>query len=412
MRIKRPLTDHPVVRRLIECLLVLMALLSLAITPISVNAADGERPAAPDTVVATLSDSVVALAASVRQSERLGEKNFDAGSYLQAVFNTYELATRNNDARAYGHTLQLLQQWPSAQPMPDTARLIKAAALQHSHHFDAAAAELAHIPAQSPARHSAAQMLAQISLTAGHYDAAIKACDELRDRGAALLALNCQTQIDGLTGDANHALTQLRTLLAQDSLAPAMRLEFLLTAADIANRLAMNEQAQQYYQAALQLAPDNNYLIISYSDWLMRESNPGAVLALLADRFDPESDFEQLILYALALRESGQQSAFDKYAQRLNTALSAMHQRGDDRPHKLIAQHALYIANDYALAVQAAKANWQIQKEPSDLLLLVKAGNAAQDSAALDIARSWLAETGTEYVYLQTLLEPKQGVSL
>lgn len=412
MRIKRSLIDHPVIRRLIECLLLLMALLSLAITSSAIHAADGKLPDSPDTVIATLSDSVITLAAIARQSDRIDRNIFDPGSYLRNIRSTYELATRENNARAYGHTLQLLEQWPAAQPMPDTARLIKAAVLQHSHHFDEAATELALIPAHSTARRTAAQMLAQISLTAGHYDSAGKACEELRGLGAMLLALNCQTQLRGLTGDGEHALQQLRALLAQDSLAPGMRLEFLLTAADIANRLDRNNVAEQYYQSALLLAPDNHYLLINYSGWLLRENKPEAVIALLANRFDPENDFEQLMLYALALRESGQQGEFDIYAQGLHTALSAMHQRGDERPHKLIAQQALYIANDYGVAVKAAKANWQLQKEPSDLLLLVKAGNAAQDSEALQMARSWLAETGTEFLYLQTLLKTGQGVRL
>jgi len=44
--------------------------------------------------------------------------------------------------------------------------------------------------------------------------------------------------------------------------------------------------------------------------------------------------------------------------------------------------------------VGLARANFAVQKEPSDLRVLVEAARAADDARALATAREWLASTG------------------
>jgi len=56
----------------------------------------------------------------------------------------------------------------------------------------------------------------------------------------------------------------------------------------------------------------------------------------------------------------------------------------------------LRLRKNAALAVQLATANYQVQKEPRDLRMLLEAALAARDSAAAQPARDWLQSTGFE----------------
>ena len=55
------------------------------------------------------------------------------------------------------------------------------------------------------------------------------------------------------------------------------------------------------------------------------------------------------------------------------------------------------------LAVQLAAANYQVQKEPRDLRILLEAALAARDPDAAKPARDWLQSTGFEDVQMRSL---------
>jgi hypothetical protein len=48
------------------------------------------------------------------------------------------------------------------------------------------------------------------------------------------------------------------------------------------------------------------------------------------------------------------------------------------------------------LAVVLAKRNWQVQKEPADLRILLESGIAAKDAEALAMVRAWIAQSKIE----------------
>ena len=49
-------------------------------------------------------------------------------------------------------------------------------------------------------------------------------------------------------------------------------------------------------------------------------------------------------------------------------------------------------------ALALARANWNVQREPADLRILVDAARAAGDAAALEIAAQWITSTRMENV--------------
>lgn len=362
------------------------------------------RPESPDEIVGSISESVASLAAQARNS-RNSEAEFDAEASLQSLFATFQLAQRENSARAYGHVLQLLDSWPADRPLPAAARLIKASVLQHNHRFGDALAELAQLPEDGSTLAPKLQMCAQILLIIGDYEEAAQTCAELRSSLFIHAALNCETQLLGLTGEAQQALATLSTLLTQPQFDPAYRLEYLLTSADIAMRLNSIDSTYTYYEKALALAPSNHYALSTFSDWLLSQGDHARVVELLEAKVTQQQDTELSILYARALVKQGASARYLEVKNRVTEEVAAMRKRGADRPHKLIAQYALYLAGDYELATHEALANFEAQKEPSDVLLLARAANAQGDHQALSRVKSWLTFSGLQSSAVEELVK-------
>jgi hypothetical protein len=77
--------------------------------------------------------------------------------------------------------------------------------------------------------------------------------------------------------------------------------------------------------------------------------------------------------------------------------------RGDTTHRAEEARFQLRLLKNPALAVQLAAANYQVQKEPRDLRVLLESALAARDTAAAQPARDWLQSTGFEDARLRAL---------
>jgi len=60
-----------------------------------------------------------------------------------------------------------------------------------------------------------------------------------------------------------------------------------------------------------------------------------------------------------------------------------------------------------AAALKLAQENWQIQKEPADVRILLEAALAAGDVAAVDSVTEWLSSSRLEDAKLQKILAPR-----
>ena len=63
--------------------------------------------------------------------------------------------------------------------------------------------------------------------------------------------------------------------------------------------------------------------------------------------------------------------------------------------------------DDPARALQLARDNWNVQREPADLRILAEAAAATKDAAALQLVRDWLAETRLEYAAVDRLVNAR-----
>jgi len=91
------------------------------------------------------------------------------------------------------------------------------------------------------------------------------------------------------------------------------------------------------------------------------------------------------------------------HVQALDDRFAAAKLRGDTTHRAEEARFQLRLRKNSALAVQLAAANYQIQKEPRDLRVLLEAALAARDPDAAKPAREWLQSTGFEDAHMRTL---------
>src|SRR5262249_54962933 len=141
-------------------------------------------------------------------------------------------------------------------------------------------------------------------------------------------------------------------------------------------------------------------LLGAYSDWLLDQGRAAEVLSLLGNetRVDP-----LLLRLALAQKALGRPEAATSI-ETLRARFDASHARGDTVHQRENARFALALRGAARAALPYAGANWEVQREAADLRVLAEAAVAANDPAALDVVKRWLAATGLEYRAVQALV--------
>jgi hypothetical protein len=74
----------------------------------------------------------------------------------------------------------------------------------------------------------------------------------------------------------------------------------------------------------------------------------------------------------------------------------AARRRGDSLHRREEARFRLAVEDDSRGALTLARDNWNVQREPADLRILVDAARAATDAPTLRLATDWIAKTRLE----------------
>jgi hypothetical protein len=176
----------------------------------------------------------------------------------------------------------------------------------------------------------------------------------------------------------------------------------LTSLAEMAARAGMAEAAQSHFMEALALDASDIYLLGSYADFLLDHGHFQEVIALLQDksRSDP-----LLLRYALALK-ARRSNELQTQVDQLRDRFEASRLRGDRVHVREEARFTLHLLNDPKTALKLAEENWQVQKEPADIRILLESALAAHDVTSLESARVWLKQTGLEDLQLEKLAKP------
>lgn len=311
------------------------------------------------------------------------------------------------DPRYLGYAQAALTPWWTMPRPPLEVQVMRATLLQSTHHFSAALADLDAVLAADPGNAQAWLTRATILQVVGDYAQAAQSCKGLAEHAPALVSVTCAATVASLRGHAANSYRRLDAALAANPQESAdLQLWVLTILGEMAVRLGNTQAAQAHFQKALALGIPDNYLLAAYADFLLDQQRPAQVINLLKDKTQTDA---LLLRYAIALKATGS-GDFARYRDMLAQRFKAAQLRGDTTHQREQARFELDIMENPA-ALTIAQQNWQVQKEPADTMLLLRAAAAANNPGAAGPVLAWLQQTGLEDQRMAPLIARLKGAS-
>jgi tetratricopeptide (TPR) repeat protein len=312
-----------------------------------------------------------------------------------------ELGRLTGDPRYAGYSEAALTPWLHLADPPPEVLVLRATLRQRSHQFGDALADLATVLNDNPRNAQARLTRATVLQVQGAYEVAREDCRALASVASELVWTACFAEVGASTGHLEESYRQLRAVSERHSTTRSGLQSWVLTSlAEMAARAGMMPEAEAHFRAALDADPGDTYLLGAYADFLLDAGRPGEVVALLRDKTGADP---LLLRYALAL-QAQHPPELAAQVERLRDRFAASRLRGDRVHLREEARFTLHLLAAPAAALELAQENWQVQKEPADVRILLEAALAAHDTATIAAVTDWLKETRLEDVQLARLL--------
>jgi tetratricopeptide (TPR) repeat protein len=267
--------------------------------------------------------------------------------------------------------------------------VLRATIRQSVHDFDRALADLDLVVKIAPDDAQAWITRSVVLAVRGRYDEAMASCRPLERLAPVLVGTVCETSIDAVTGQAGPAYDRLSAVLARaPRLSPDENEWATSTLGEMALRLGRYPDAEEKLKAALAIDPDDSYVVGAYADLLLDLERPAEAAKLVAGKTDNDG-----LLLRLALAESKTRAPdAAMHAELLGSRFEASHLRGDTVHRREEARYELGLRHDHdpTVALELARANWDVQREPWDVRILLEAALAAGEPAAAAPALAFL----------------------
>lgn len=311
-------------------------------------------------------------------------------------------ARRETDPRYFGYAQAALAPWWALAAPPTEVRLLRATLLQSTHHFPEAMRDLDAVVAADPENAQAWLTRATVQTVRGDYQAAIASCARLSRIASQLVSSTCLANVGAMTGRAAASEALLEMTLRRNADAdPELQVWVLTLLAEIAERRGESALAEARYRRALQLSPQDSYLLGALADFLLDQRRGGEVTALLREQTRVDG---LLLRYALALQQvRGSAAPLARATAELEARFQAAMQRGDTVHQREQARFELQLRGDSKTALALAQKNWAVQKEAADMRVLLEAAVKAGDRAAAAPVLDWVARNKVEDVALTRL---------
>lgn len=355
----------------------------MALVALPTQASPVPTPAGDDVVIEVLRDS--ALSPQERQwrqdRTRLQQNPTQLDLALKVAEGAIRLGRQDGDPRRLGQAQAALAPWWSQRQPPADVRLLRATILQSQHHFDQALADLQALTQAEPQRAQAWYTLAAVAQVTGRYPLAQQACSALSRLPVGPAGTLCLMDLQSLQGQARAAQTTLARLALQTP--AALQAPLALVRAELAERLGDSTDAAARYAEVMALEPDP-YAEGAWADWMLDQGRARDVW----ERLQHRTRHDGLLLRALEAASALKLPQATALRQTFQARMAAARARGDSIHVREEARFALRTLKQPALALQLARQNWSLQKEPIDARLLLEAARAA---GQLDAAEPMLA---------------------
>ena len=312
------------------------------------------------------------------------------------------LARERSDPRYLGHAQAALAPWWSEETPPVEVLVLRATILQSLHDFEAALRDLDRAVAVAPDHVQAWLTRAVVLGVRGRYAEASESCRRLVPLTTNLVATVCQSGIDSVTGHAAEASTRLTEALARAGrVSPDEEAWARSSLGEYATRLGKLDDAERELARTLELDSNDSYARAALADLLLDRGRPKEALALVRGK---EANDTLLLRIAVAERRLGSPDA-KSHAAALGARFDASRLRGDVVHRREEARYWLEVEGDAARALPLALANWDVQKEPADLRILLETALAARRPGDAAAVLAWLSETKLEDPFIAKTAE-------
>ena len=317
----------------------------------------------------------------------------DFTSALQLAQGYLTIGRETADPRFTSYAQATIAPWLQTADPPASALVLQATVLQSSHQFDAALAMLDRALRIEPGNAQAWLTRATVLQVQGKFALARQSCGNLLRTAGQAIAISCIANVNSLNGKLEQSYLSLRQLSELSQSSPAdVRGWIVGQLGEMAVRMGDPRAAETYFLAALQATPGDVYLKAAYADLLLAQNRNDAVLALLQ-----ENEQQDVLLLRLAIAGKRLQSPS---AKRWSDAFESRYlaaQRGGDNSHlREYARFLLDVRGDAQQALEVARRNWQVQREPADVRVYLMAAAAANSSDGAAEVDAWIRENGYE----------------
>jgi tetratricopeptide (TPR) repeat protein len=311
-------------------------------------------------------------------------------------------ARSTGDLRFLGYAEAVLSPWIGPDTTSADALVLHATVLQSRHDFSGALLVLERARALRPDDPQAWLTSATVLRVLGRYDQSLSACEQIAVRADPLVVELCKQSIRALTGDLSPAYAAIRQIDSQ-GMPPEERVWRDSELGEMAVRLGKDDEAEHWFQNGLRASPGDFYIRAAYADLLLRNHRAQAALTLLKGQETLEPLLLRIAIAQKMLRDPG----LEQSSARLAAAFAAEAQRGDGVHRREEARFLLDVQNDTLGALAAAQENWKVQRETDDMLVLMRAAQAAGVPQAAQPAAAFVQEHGVQDVRIAAAIRAR-----
>jgi len=293
-------------------------------------------------------------------------------------------ARSNGDLRFLGYAEAVLGPWVGPNAMSADALVLHATVLQSRHDFAGALKVLERARALRPNDPQAWLTSATVLRVLGEYPQAMAACKPIAEPVVVEL---CRQGVLGLSGELSSAYAAVQQIDSQ-GMPPEERAWRDSELGEMAVRLGRDIEAEHWFQNGLRASPGDFYIRAAYADLLLRNGRAREALTLLQG----QESLEPLLLRIAIAQKMLRDPELERSSSRLAAAFAAEAQRGDGVHRREEARFLLEVRGNPQAALAAALENWKVQREADDVLVLVRAANAAGTPAAAEPATVFVRE--------------------
>ncbi|MEE9303779.1 MAG: hypothetical protein V3U84_08320 [Thiotrichaceae bacterium] len=343
----------------------------------------------------------------LRKQLNLAPNNITLASQLATRY--IRIARINSDSRYYGYAKAVLKPWWKQQDAPTEVLFLRATLRQHKHKYTQATQDLKQLLKRQPKHTQGWLTLATIQQLQGKYSSARASCSALARTSSSLstwLSSLCHSQVLSYTGSAERAYQLQQVLTLQVNAKQHELMQWTLgLSAETATRIGNLEQAENHYKTALALPLRDAYLLRSYSDFLIAENRPAEVLILLENE---TKDDALLLRLAIAAKQANEDELAEDYQALLQTRYKTAYLLGSKLHDRDKALYLLEFGGNPKKALKLAEDNWNIQREPDDALILLRAAMINKSDSSIAKIRDWIDQHKLQDIRLEKLLNHYQ----